>query len=97
MPKGARLFRQADVLLTPSVPGEAPADLVSISNSVFNRTWTLMHAPCVTLPTATGTGPHGMPVGIQLVGPVGCDLKTLSVAQAIADLLCEPDRDTHER
>jgi Asp-tRNA(Asn)/Glu-tRNA(Gln) amidotransferase A subunit family amidase len=38
-----------------------------------------------------------MPVGIQLVGPVGCDLKTLSVAQAIADLLCEPDRDTHER
>ena len=82
-------FGQVDVLLTPSVPGEAPADLNSISNSVFNRTWTLMQAPCVTLPTATG--PNGMPVGIQLVGPVGCDVKTLSVAQAIADLLCERD------
>ena len=82
------IFRQVDVLLTPSVPGEAPADLKSISNSVFNRTWTLMHAPCVTLPTATG--PHGMPVGIQLVGPAGGDVKTLSAATAIAGLLCEP-------
>jgi Asp-tRNA(Asn)/Glu-tRNA(Gln) amidotransferase A subunit family amidase len=83
------IFRQVDVLLTPSVPGEAPADLESISSSVFNRTWTLMQTPCVTLPTATG--PNGMPVGIQLVGPAGCDVKTLSVAQAIAELLCERD------
>jgi Asp-tRNA(Asn)/Glu-tRNA(Gln) amidotransferase A subunit family amidase len=90
----SEIFRQVDVLLTPSVPGEAPADLDSISNSVFNRTWTLMQAPCVTLPNATG--PNGMPVGIQLVGPVGCDVKTLSVAKAIADLLCERDRDTNE-
>ena len=82
------IFGQVDVLLTPSVPGEAPADLKSISNSVFNRTWTLMHAPCVTLPTATG--PHGMPVGIQLVGPAGGDVRTLSAATAIAGLLCEP-------
>jgi Asp-tRNA(Asn)/Glu-tRNA(Gln) amidotransferase A subunit family amidase len=83
------IFGKVDVLLTPSVPGEAPADLDSISNSVFNRTWTLMQAPCVTLPTATG--PNGMPVGIQLVGPVGRDVKTLSAAKAIADLLCERD------
>jgi amidase len=79
------IFRQVDVLLTPSAPGEAPADLESISSSVFNRTWTLMQTPCVTLPTATG--PNGMPVGIQLVGPIGCDLKILSAAQAIAELL----------
>ena len=85
----SNIFRQVDVLLTPSVPGEAPADLESMSNSVFNRTWTLVQAPCVTLPTATG--PHGMPIGVQLVGPVGSDLKTLSVAQAIADRLCERD------
>jgi Asp-tRNA(Asn)/Glu-tRNA(Gln) amidotransferase A subunit family amidase len=48
----------------------------------------------VTLPTAMG--PNGMPVGIQLVGPVGCDVKTLSAAQAMADLLCDRDRDTNE-
>jgi Asp-tRNA(Asn)/Glu-tRNA(Gln) amidotransferase A subunit family amidase len=46
-----------------------------------------MQTPCVTLPTATG--PNEMPVGIQLVGPVGCDLKTLSVAHTISDLLRE--------
>jgi hypothetical protein len=33
--------------------------------------------------------------GIQLVGPVGCDLTTLNVAQAIADLLCKRDLDAH--
>jgi amidase len=81
----ATIFDQCDVLLTPSTAGEAPADLVSISSSVFNRTWTLMHVPCVTIPAYSG--PNGMPVGVQVVGPVGGDMRTLSVAQMIADVL----------
>jgi Asp-tRNA(Asn)/Glu-tRNA(Gln) amidotransferase A subunit family amidase len=79
------LFDQHDILITPSTTGEAPADLVGISTSVFNRTWTLMHVPCVHLPTSKG--PNGMPVGFQVIGPVGGDVRTLAVAEAIASAL----------
>ena len=61
------LFASRDLLLTPSVTGEASDDLVGISNSAFNSTWTLMHGPCVTIPAYTG--PNGLPVGVQIVGP----------------------------
>jgi Asp-tRNA(Asn)/Glu-tRNA(Gln) amidotransferase A subunit family amidase len=52
---------------------------------VFNRVWTLMHVPCLTIPAYRG--PSGMPVGVQVVGPVGGDLKTMGIAQAVADVL----------
>jgi Asp-tRNA(Asn)/Glu-tRNA(Gln) amidotransferase A subunit family amidase len=81
----AAIFEKYDVLITPSTTGEAPADLVSVSSSVFNRTWTLMHVPCVNLPLSRG--PNGMPVGLQVVGPVGGDRPTLTAAQAIAAAL----------
>src|SRR6202041_2884430 len=61
------IFRDVDVLLTPSAPGEAPEGLGSTGNSAFNATWTLSWAPCVTLPA--GSGPKGLPLGVQLVGP----------------------------
>jgi amidase len=79
------IFEQCDVLITPSTAGEAPADLVSVSGSVFNRTWTLMHVPCVHLPTSRG--PNGMPVGFQVIGPIGGDVRTLAAAEAIASAL----------
>ena len=81
----AAVFEACDVILTPSTIGEAPADLVSVSSSVFNRIWTLMHVPCVTIPA--DRGPNNMPVGVQVVGPVGGDRKTIGMAQAIADAL----------
>jgi Asp-tRNA(Asn)/Glu-tRNA(Gln) amidotransferase A subunit family amidase len=81
----ALIFQQYDVLITPSTIGEAPADLASISSSVFNRTWTLMHVPCLTIPAYRG--PNRMPVGIQVVGPIGDDVRTMSAAHAIADVL----------
>jgi len=81
----AKLFESCDVLLTPSTGGEAPADLVSVTSSAFNRTWTLMHVPCVTIPAYHG--PNGMPVGVQIIGPIGSDARTLGAAQAIAETL----------
>jgi amidase len=81
----ATMFAHSDVLLTPSTTGEAPADLVSVSSSVFNRIWTLMHVPCLTIPAYRG--PNGMPVGVQVVGPIGSDVRTMGVAKAIADAL----------
>ena len=75
------IFARCDALITPSTCGEAVADLVSVSNSAFNRIWTLMHVPCLTLPAFTG--PHGMPVGLQVVGPAGADDRTIALAQWI--------------
>jgi len=59
-------MNECDFLLTPSAPGEAPATLATTGDSVFNRVWTLLGVPCVTLPC--GPGPHGLPLGAQLVG-----------------------------
>jgi Asp-tRNA(Asn)/Glu-tRNA(Gln) amidotransferase A subunit family amidase len=79
------LFEQCDAILTPSTNGEAPADLVSVTASGFNRVWTLMHGPCLTVPAYSG--PNGMPVGVQVVGPIGSDARTMAVAQAISEVL----------
>lgn len=79
------IFASCDVILTPSTCGEATTDLTGISNSAFNRTWTVLQGPCVNIPAYRG--PSGMPVGVQIVGPVGSDTRTLAFAQAIAATL----------
>jgi Asp-tRNA(Asn)/Glu-tRNA(Gln) amidotransferase A subunit family amidase len=81
----ADVFKNCDAIITPSTSGEATADVVSVSNSAFNRIWTLLHVPCVTIPAFKG--PNGMPVGLQVVGPVGDDDRMLALSQAIADAL----------
>jgi Asp-tRNA(Asn)/Glu-tRNA(Gln) amidotransferase A subunit family amidase len=68
-----------DAILTPSATGEAPLGLGSTGNTAMNRLWTLLHGPCVTLPA--GSGPAGLPLGVQLVGIPGSDAKTLAVAR----------------
>jgi Asp-tRNA(Asn)/Glu-tRNA(Gln) amidotransferase A subunit family amidase len=72
------LFGRFDVLLTGSALGEAPAGLESTGDPAMNRIWTLLGLPCVSLPAAEG--PHGLPVGVQLVGPPGGDALLLAVA-----------------
>jgi Asp-tRNA(Asn)/Glu-tRNA(Gln) amidotransferase A subunit family amidase len=73
------VFGAHDVLLAPSAVGEAPPGLASTGSAVFNRGWTLLRVPCVTLPAARG--PQGLPVGVQLVGAYGEDRKLLSIAR----------------
>src|SRR3954447_2376293 len=60
------IFSDVDLLLTPSAASEAPEGLGSTGDPSFNSIWTLGWTPCVTLPA--GTGPKGLPLGIQLVG-----------------------------
>jgi Asp-tRNA(Asn)/Glu-tRNA(Gln) amidotransferase A subunit family amidase len=72
------IFTDHDVLLVPSAPGEAPAGLEATGNPIFNRMWTLLHTPAVTLPSHTG--PHGLPVGVQVIGPLGMDDRLLATA-----------------
>jgi Asp-tRNA(Asn)/Glu-tRNA(Gln) amidotransferase A subunit family amidase len=78
----AEIFKGCDAIITPSTTGEAITDVVSVSNSAFNRIWTLLHVPCITIPAYIG--PNGMPVGLQIVGPLGEDDRLLAVSRAIA-------------
>ena len=71
-------MREIDFLLTPSAPGEAPDRLDTTGSSLFNRVLTLLGVPCVTLPY--GTGPHGLPLGVQLVGRAERDMELLAWA-----------------
>ena len=78
------LFAEADVLITPAAPDEAPAGMPT-GDPVFNQSWTLLHGPCVTVPA--GLGPNGLPVAIQVVGRRGSDARTLAAAAFIEDAL----------
>ncbi len=73
-----RLLGEIDVLLTPSAPGEAPEGLASTGDPVFNRVVTLLGFPSISLPA--GTGPAGLPLGIQLVGAPHGEAALLAVA-----------------
>jgi Asp-tRNA(Asn)/Glu-tRNA(Gln) amidotransferase A subunit family amidase len=79
------LFLGNDILLTASAPGEAPAGLAFTGSPAFNRVWTLLHVPCVTLPF--GLGPNNLPVGVQLVGQPHDDARLLSAAAWVAGRL----------
>lgn len=66
----ADVFRDFDVLLAPSAPGEAPA-IDSTGEPTFGLLWTLLRLPCLTLPH--GRGPSVLPLGIQFIAPFGQD------------------------
>jgi Asp-tRNA(Asn)/Glu-tRNA(Gln) amidotransferase A subunit family amidase len=74
-----------DVLVTPAAPGQAPKGLEWTGDPAFNFIWTSLHVPCVTVPA--GSGPDGLPLGIQIVGRQGDDKAVLAWAQWVAAAL----------
>lgn len=76
--QAAPFFGEFDAMLVPAAPGEAPP-AATTGDPVFNRPWTLLHLPCVTLPAHRGEA--GLPVGIQLVGHPGDDSRLLAIAR----------------
>jgi Asp-tRNA(Asn)/Glu-tRNA(Gln) amidotransferase A subunit family amidase len=68
-----------DILVTPSAPGEAPHGIGWTGDPAFNSIWTSLHVPCVTVPA--GSGPNGLPLGIQIVGRAGDDKAVLAWAR----------------
>ena len=74
----AALFEGVDVLLTLPAPGEAPLGLGFTGDPLFNRVWTILGWPCVTIPA--GSGPNGLPLGAQIIAPAGEDARALAAA-----------------
>jgi Asp-tRNA(Asn)/Glu-tRNA(Gln) amidotransferase A subunit family amidase len=81
----APAFERYDFLLTPSAKGEAPAGLGNTGDPMFNRFWTLLGVPCITLPF--GTGPFGLPLAVQLVGPLRSDDRLIAWARWVEQRL----------
>lgn len=70
-----------DVLLVPSACGEAPRGFGTTGDPVMNQIWSFLHTPAVTVPVAKG--PSGLPVGLQIIGRIGDDPRTLAAAEWI--------------
>ena len=74
-----RFLEKYDALITPPTTGEAPATLEQTGNPTFCSIWSLCGVPAITIPV--GFGPHGLPLGLQIVGPQGKDEWVMSTAR----------------
>jgi len=81
-------FGDVDLILTPSVPGEAPLGLEATGSSAFNVMWSVLGWPCLHIPF--GQSRHGLPLGIQLVGKRNGDVDLLGWGSWIESL--RPDQ-----
>jgi Asp-tRNA(Asn)/Glu-tRNA(Gln) amidotransferase A subunit family amidase len=79
------VFGDYDVLIAPAATGEAPEGLGSTGDVAMNVVWTLLHVPCVSVPV--GTGAKGLPLGLQVIGRIGDDARTLACAAWIEKAL----------
>jgi Asp-tRNA(Asn)/Glu-tRNA(Gln) amidotransferase A subunit family amidase len=78
----------ADVIITPSAIGEAPATKSHTGDPIYCRSWTVLGYPCININDSTG--PNHMPVGVQLVAGLGRDRLLLSTAKAFVQALADP-------
>ena len=80
-----REFGGADAVLTLSAPGVAPVGIDTQGMATFNRIWTALHVPCISIPGMKGS--NGLPIGMQLVQRRYEDARLLQVAEAVAAVL----------
>jgi Asp-tRNA(Asn)/Glu-tRNA(Gln) amidotransferase A subunit family amidase len=79
------VFDEYDAILTPAAPGPAPKGLESTGNPAFCTLWTYLGTPAVTLPLLRAD--NGLPMGVQLVGRRGNDVRLLRTANWLVKTL----------
>ena len=75
-------FGDFDAIICPSTPGIAPLGYET-GLPIFQVAWTLLGVPCLNLPVATG--PHNMPVGVQLIGKRHHDADLLALGNRLME------------
>lgn len=73
-----------DAVLGPSAPGTAPK-IAATGNPIFNRLWSLLGTPAITLPSGANT--QKLPFGLQLVSGTDTDRRLIEVAEQIEETL----------
>ena len=72
------VFEDYHGVLSPSSPGVAPKSLKSTGSAEFNKVWSYLGTPCISLPILQGDSK--MPLGVQLIGAKFDDHRFLGVA-----------------
>jgi Asp-tRNA(Asn)/Glu-tRNA(Gln) amidotransferase A subunit family amidase len=67
-----------DAVLAPATPSAAPATLDSTGDPACCTLWSLVGFPAISIPFALA--PSGLPLGLQIAAPAGCDNRVLAVA-----------------
>lgn len=83
----ANFFVDYDAIIAPSAAGEAPKFGEGTGDPIFCTLWTLAGLPCVSLPLLVGE--NGLPIGVQLIGPVEKDDRLLRTARWLQKYLAE--------
>ena len=73
------VFEDYHGVLSPSSPGVAPKGLKSTGTAEFNKIWSYLGTPCISLPLLEGE--NNLPLGVQLVGDRYDDHRFLGVAR----------------
>ncbi len=77
----------ADAVIGLSAPGPAPLGLHSQGMATFNRLWTALQVPCISLPLLWS--PEGLPMGLQLIHRRYEDHRLVTVARTLESALYE--------
>ena len=72
------VFEDYHGVLSPSSPGVAPKGLKSTGTAEFNKVWSFLGTPCISLPLLEGE--NNLPLGVQLIGNKYDDHRFLGVA-----------------
>jgi Asp-tRNA(Asn)/Glu-tRNA(Gln) amidotransferase A subunit family amidase len=72
------VFEDYHGVLSPSSPGVAPKSLKSTGSAEFNKVWSYLGTPCISLPLLQGEA--NMPLGVQLTGAKYDDYRFLGIA-----------------
>ena len=73
------VFEDYHGVLSPSSPGVAPKGLKSTGTAEFNKVWSYLGTPCISLPLLEGE--NNLPLGVQLIGNKYDDHRFLGIAK----------------